>query len=537
MYNLLTDQIIRFETAYGLERGSLPDVYAALMRDDVESFPAMRAHQEPAWHMFLAQLGAIAAHRGGLTAPPEDAETWRTLIGNLTRKEFPNDEPWRLIVVDWSKPAFLQSPVPGDVALKNEARTPDALDMLITSRNHDVKQEISTLAELDDWIFALVSLQTMEGYGGPKNYGIARMNGGSSSRVMMGLTAMTKRRGQKVLRPGQRLKRDALQLKTRRDELLNETPIPYPKYGGTALIWTLPWHDNDQISLSDLDICFIEICRRVRLQRNGCMLMARTGNSCVERIKAKHLKGCVGDPWSPLHRIENKSLTIGDEGTFDYTRVVNLLLSGDWSIPLLAQLGQSESNYTTSWVLHFAAIARGNSKTGGFRSRALPLKGRIARGLLAQRPQLHELANKQIQEIKKIDTALRNALALATAGGDREKVDENSRLKTRPYRERFDTVADRLFFPALWARFEAQQTGTLKDAEQARRDFLLPLIDAARDLLEEGIADVPCASIRRPRAAARAQRTFEGRVRSDKHGFPALFANDQSQFSGNSDAA
>ena len=59
--------------------------------------------------------------------------------------------------------------------------------MLITSRNHDLKQNVARQAEPEDWVFALVSLQTSEGYGGSGNQGIARMNGGSSSRPMLGL--------------------------------------------------------------------------------------------------------------------------------------------------------------------------------------------------------------------------------------------------------------------------------------------------------------------------------------------------------------
>ena len=46
--------------------------------------------------------------------------------------------------------------------------------MLITSRNHDLKQEWWPRgASGEDWIFALVSLQTAEGYGGAGNQGIS----------------------------------------------------------------------------------------------------------------------------------------------------------------------------------------------------------------------------------------------------------------------------------------------------------------------------------------------------------------------------
>ena len=528
-HNLLTEPLIRFETHEGLQHGSLPDVFAALMSDVVESFPALRAHQEPAWHMFLAQLGAIAAHRAGLTAPPDDAATWQDIIGQLTRAEFPADEPWCLVVDDDSKPAFLQPPVPEGVRLEKRAPTPDAVDMLITSRNHDLKQTVGLSASLDDWIFALVSLQTMEGYGGGggRLNGIARMNKGSSSRVLMSLTPIASNAGELHLRAGRHLSRDISQLLLRREKLSKQTPIPYPHADGLALTWTARWPEGEQLSLDGLDIWFVEVCRRVRLRTDRQAIWASTGNSSSERIKAKHLNGVVGDPWAPVHRLDSKTLTIGVSGNFHYKRIVDLL-SEDWQLPLLAELGDGEADAAANWLLTVAAIARGNTETGGFKSRVIPLRGRVARGLMARRKELHQLATVQIREIKKLDVALRNALALANAGGDREKINQDSYALTQLYRDRLDIVADRNFFNALWSRFEAEQFGNPDDVEKARRDYLLPLIDTARDLLKEGLADIPCPSIRRPRAEARARRRFNVQLRnSEKDGFPDLFANDE----------
>jgi CRISPR system Cascade subunit CasA len=54
--------------------------------------------------------------------------------------------------------------------------------MLVTAKNHDVKAARLTEAGIDDWLFALVTLQTMEGIGGRNNYGVSRMNGGFANR-------------------------------------------------------------------------------------------------------------------------------------------------------------------------------------------------------------------------------------------------------------------------------------------------------------------------------------------------------------------
>jgi|SRR5271166_585253 len=82
----------------------------------------LRPHQAPAWRMFLGQIGALALHRSETTEPPQDEPAWRDLLRTLARK-FPHDEPWRLVVDDWTKPAFLQPPVPKDVLSSPKRRS------------------------------------------------------------------------------------------------------------------------------------------------------------------------------------------------------------------------------------------------------------------------------------------------------------------------------------------------------------------------------------------------------------------------------
>ena len=135
--NLLTEPLI------GTDRGShsLPGLMAAMARGEVASFPALRPHQRPAWHMFLVQLGVLALSSRGLDELPDDEDVWRAALRSLTT-DFPDDEPWHLVVEDRPKPAFLQPPDPGGLKWSTVA-TPDALDMLITARNHDLKREVA----------------------------------------------------------------------------------------------------------------------------------------------------------------------------------------------------------------------------------------------------------------------------------------------------------------------------------------------------------------------------------------------------------
>ena len=83
----------------------------------------------------------------------------------------------------------MQAPVPSDEFFEetfnrkgNIINTPDALDILPTAKNHDVKSSRVASPDFDEWIFALISLQTMAGFYGRGNYGIARMNSGHGSR-------------------------------------------------------------------------------------------------------------------------------------------------------------------------------------------------------------------------------------------------------------------------------------------------------------------------------------------------------------------
>ena len=182
--NLITDPILTLSDG---DRVSLPALFAAMAEGRVRGFPALRPHQRPAWHMFLVQLGALALWQAGREDVPKEAADWVVYLRKLTR-DHAGDAPWRLVVEERRKPAFLQPPDPGGLRWKT-VETPDALDLLITSRNHDLKQAVAQYGAAEDWVFALVSLQTSEGYGGKGNHGIARMNGGSSSRPMLGLAS------------------------------------------------------------------------------------------------------------------------------------------------------------------------------------------------------------------------------------------------------------------------------------------------------------------------------------------------------------
>lgn len=461
---------------------SLPGLLAAMARGEVQSFPALRPHQRPAWHMFLVQLSVMALGAAGQRDLSVDEGDWRAALRTLT-PGFPDDAPWHLIGTDRSRPAFLQPADPGGLKWSDVA-TPDALDMLITSRNHDVKREIARAAAPQDWIFALVSLQTMEGFGGARNYGIARMNGGSSSRVLLGLAPTQS--GTARIDPSAWWARDVARLLHDRHGL-----------SGKTLIWQEPWPEGRVLDLADLDPLFIEICRRIRLVAPDGRIGALRSTSKAARLAGKEAKGNTGDPWAPLHNGEHKSLTLSDQ---DWTHelLVRLLFGSprEWTAPPLALLHACEA--TEPMLLVAEAFARGKSKTDGFKSRIVPVPMAMVRKMFSV--EAVTVAPGVLKDIAAVDLALRNGLAMVAAGGDRDKVSKPHYARSQPAREALRRQADELFFPQLWARMAVTDDDGFKPL---RRAFLETLSRIARDEFTRALPAIPCATLMRPRAEAR----------------------------------
>jgi CRISPR system Cascade subunit CasA len=286
MLNLLVDPIIGVLDIEGRrEHLSLPQVYFKLAEDGIAAFPALRPHQRHAWHALLCQLGALACLKCGLTTAPMNSGGWRAALRALT-PEFPGDEPW-MLVTNPDKPAFLQAVV-GTLDSFKPLTTPDELDMLVTAKNHDVKGARLFSAEANDWLFALVTLQTMEGFLGAGNYGISRMNGGFANRP-----------GFSVCPPGRigaHVMRDLKRLITIRDEFL-EKNAAFDR-GGLALVWLRPWTGVSSLQPTELDPYYIEICRRVRLVSNAGRISALAAGSKVARIHIR--QGRQGPDWGSV---------------------------------------------------------------------------------------------------------------------------------------------------------------------------------------------------------------------------------------------
>ena len=317
MFNILTDPIFRVVTTLGNERLTLPGLYAAMMDDRVQSVPALRPHHRHAFHAFLAQLGALALLTPALPTPPRDENEWQLLLRDLTPK-WP-DEAWSLIVPDLTRPAFLQPATIefGLQPIEKAERTPDSIDMLATAKNHDVKAARIASSEPDAWLMALLTVQTMDGYGGGGGVlqGISRMNSGSGSRPCVGLAPQGG--------VGARLRRDITRLLEKREQILADNR-GYATQGGIALLWLEPWVKEAPFTADRLDPYYIEVCRRIRLVSLAGSIIARTSAGKMGTRITPPPKGVTGDPWAPIDRKEDKVLTIAGSG-WDYHRVAGIL--------------------------------------------------------------------------------------------------------------------------------------------------------------------------------------------------------------------
>ena len=501
MFDILTEPVIRMDTAACRRSASLPEVYATLMADAVHAFPALRPYPRHAWHAFLVQLGAMAMHQAEVAEPPAEAAEWTRLIRGLT-PDWPDDEPWQLVVDDITKPAFMQPPAKSAGKLaeyKSTVATPDELDLLVTAKNHDLKSAVVSDANADDWLFALVNLQTMEGFGGAGNYGISRMNGGLGSRPAFSLTPST--------RPGAHVRRDIIALMEQHSPLVSSV--------GDSLLWTLPWDGtaDEVLNLARLAPLYIEVCRRVRLRStaDGRFSAVRTSSKAA-RINAKANNGVTQDPWTPVDLRDKKGekvLTLPGGG-FTYRRVVDYLDETKFTLPALAEPTPAERRSQDTMQLVARAMVRGQGKTEGHYERIIPIRSKALRA----RGDLGSIAQDRVNQIGAVQRILSHAIQVFLAQGDADNTGrpEHRRLATR-WLKRLDEIVDDRFFNDLQDEFDISADDRA-ERERIRyqwlRDFV---IHKARGILQDATDALPCPAMFRYEARVSAEGLFEGRVR------------------------
>lgn len=508
-YALLDEPLIRWrDCAKGeLRQSSLPELFAAMAANEVRDFPALRPHQRHPWHAFLTQLGAIALHHAEAKEPWLDSTTWRNALLALTPND-PDGAAWCLVSPP-DRPALLQAPVP-DTRVdgwKTVIHAADELDMLVTSKNHDLKGARSRKAFPDDWLFALVSLQTQEGYLGAGNYGISRMNSGYGTRPGVGVAP--------VGTWSARWRSDLTSLLEQRDRTADTNGLA--QVGGNALLWLLPWSGVDSLAMSSLDPFYIEICRRARLVSENGLLSACTTGSKAARVAGKDRNGVTGDSWTPIDVAKGKAMSMSGRG-FDYRLMSDLLTSGKYMHGAAYRLIEKQSNAPLQMVAQ--ATVRGEGKTEGFHERRVPISPRLRRLLVGpQRLSVEQIAKQRIESI----TALRNLLwsaliALFANGKSGDHGDNSNKDKADRFVKPFEQAEDARFFDDLNVEIDAE------DAERSaqRVAWLIELVGRAEAVLVEAFEAGPRNGAQRYKARAAALSRFHGGLRGAKPTLPDL---------------
>jgi CRISPR system Cascade subunit CasA len=495
LHNLLDEPLLGVEDDQGhLDKVTLPGLLARLSHAKPTALTAVQAHQQHPVHAFLVQLAALALARAGETELAHDEATWRALLLGAAKQDGAGAEAFALVVGDLARPAFLQAPIPeGNLdALKNAHTRPGSeLDVLITSKNHDVKIDRVDRPSVEHWIFSLLTLQTMQGFLGAGNYGIARMNGGFASRPCV---AYAPDQG-----AAPRFLRDVRVLLDARDTLTEG--FGFGTKGHLGLVWCAPWSGATSLGFAELDPFFIEICRRVRLTvaADGT-IVAHRGSSKVARIDAKESTGNTGDAWTPVAhdgKGAGKALTMPEAG-FGYDRVQQLLFDEDYRPGAAGKPGAGDR----LWVGQ--VLVRGQGKTGGYHERWVPMPVK-ARRIFARREDRDKLGARSKAWVELAATArlklLKPALITLLQGGpDKLKFDDD---RADSYLRRLDTAIDDDFFGLLFEH--ADDAPELADAA-----FEKQLVALARAQLDAARESLPVPSARRWRAEAHADRVFFG---------------------------
>jgi CRISPR system Cascade subunit CasA len=502
MMNLLTEPVFRVETPDGQERLSLPQLLEALGLDRVESLPGLQRHQEDAFHIFLCYLAGAVLARESQTNPCQNAEFWLEGIRRLTGRE--DDCAWILVVEDVTQPAFMQAPVSKKAdfgVFKPKADTPDALDVLPTAKNHDVKSAKSGISTTETWIYALISLQTMAGFFGKGNYGIARMNGGFGSRSMVTINYAQQHGG--------RWQRDIGRLLAEREAVLN-APWGY-KADGLVMLWLFPWDLNSSFTLKSLDPFFLEISRAVRLVNRNDRIQALGAPSNSPRINASETGGVLGDPWTPINLNDKKkgqsALTVSSNGlTPELLR--NLIFEDGYKSAAMQLHDVGREGQACQFTA--SVLVRGQGTTDGFHQAALPIPGKTGSRLFRRGPdrdRLAKLSNEALTDARAMQNSVLKTAVIALLEGGPEQLNFDKREVTAWLTDavkQFSEAWSSDYFPWLW------RTAEQEDADAARLEWLKTLRDKAKVVLDDAIARYPARSGRRYRSRVKAEGMFAG---------------------------
>ena len=185
-----------------------------------------------------------------------------------------------------------------------------------------------------------------------------------------------------------------------------------------------------------------------------------------------------------------------------------------WAKPHLLKPTPEELRSGEDMFLVARGMARGMGKTQGYYERVVPLRHRTTMRIMSAAGErlLGDISKSRIDQIGKVQAALRHAISVYLAGGDNKAGDPRARV----WANRLDEAVSVSFFKDLQDEFEADS----EDERDRIRDKVWgpKVYEAALDILRDAQAALPCKAIRRYRAQVASDSVFRGRM-TGRNGF------------------
>ena len=510
--NLLIDPVFQAQTSNGLQRFDLPSLLAALGQDKVESLTGLQRHQEDAFHIFLCYLAGAILVREQRTDPKQEESFWRDAIHRLDEG---GDSAWTLVVEDATKPAFMQPALPSSILYEQKftkkkkiVSTPDDLDLLATSKNHDIKSRRINPDSEEAWAYALINLQTMTCRNGAGNEGIARMSGTFAARIRA-QTLISRRLGKQWEKDVRKLLKYRLLILDRK---LRYNP------NGIVLTWVEPWDLQSSYMTTDLDLFFIEISRARRLVKTDRGIVAYKANAS-HRVFPKSIReqanGNLGDPWIPIDSKNLQAFNIYAKGfTPRITRDLLFGIVGENKVVTRPYMQEPEADDADCWFYASGLSRRGkDSNTEGFHSICIPMQKEVTLLLFSvneERDLLAELSEEGLHLAARVEERLKRALHSFLLGGLKEK-DLPKRKRDMPREAAKWTEDALLIYSEAWSRDYFKWLWRIldhKDQDRAKQEWTQALTKIAEKTLEDAISRLPERQSRHYRARVRAMNIF-----------------------------
>lgn len=511
--NLLNERLLHYRSTATGERiaTTLPELFVALAQDAVRDFPALRPHQRHPWHAFLVQLAAIVLHQTKRAEPFATADDWRAALLALTPDE-PDGAAWCLVSPP-DRPAFMQAAVMAGLDGKWETSTAaDEIDVLKTSKNHDLKSRRMTRSMTEDWLYALISVQTQSPSDSGSYKESSRMDGGWGRRPGIG-----------IVPPGGYGARWLRDLRILLSERGNIAEIYGLERNGVALTWLVPWDGaaSSAFQISQLDPFYIEIARRIRFVLNAGNIVAKTTTTPNSRINPVG-GGLTGDIWSPIDSDQDgkKVLTVRTAG-FGYKTAANLVVPG--KVEFSPSMKIQRTDPAVGLKLLMQSIAWGPKNTNhGYHERIVLIGKKMAAMLAAMRSpeisKLGEISKARVEQIGEVNwmlvQALRDLFSKAEqVSHDKTKdVPESIQSKAKVFAEPFEAQCDANFFPEFIEEIEAEPQAR----EAVRNAWLLMLAERAEQVLRTAFVAGPRSCQLRYRAQSAALARLQSTMRGSK---------------------